>query len=73
MWKRKIRKLARKRKKRKMRKREMKKRKRKTITVRLGLPWGHHSTPDPPGLEAPRTQASTGPEAPCPSSYPQDL
>ena len=59
--------------KRKMRKRTMKRRKRKMLTLRLGLPWGHHSTPDPPGLEAPRTQASAGPEVPCPSSHPQDL
>ena len=43
------------------------------LTFRLGLPWRHHSTPDPPGLEAPRTQASAGPEVPCPSSHPQDL
>ena len=36
----------------KMRKRAMKmrkRRKRKTLTFRLGLPWGHHSSPDPPG------------------------
>ena len=49
-----------------------KRRKRNTLTVRLGLNWGNHSAPDPPGLEAPRTQANAGPEVPCPSSQPQD-
>ena len=43
------------------------------LTFRLGPFRQHHSTPDPPGLEAPVTQASAGPEVPCPSSYPQDL
>ena len=57
-----------------MRERKVKKRrKRKTLYFFLGLPWRHLNTPDPPGLEAPRTQASEGPEAPCPSSHPQDL
>ena len=59
--------------KRTMRTRKRKWKKRKTLPVRLGLPWRHHSTPDPPEMEAPRTQASAGPEVPCPSSQPQDL
>ena len=47
--------------------------KRKKLTFLLELLWGHHGTPDPHGLEAPRTQASVGPEVPCPPSHPQDL
>ena len=53
--------------------RKSKRRKRKTLTILLGMPWGHHSTPNPSKLEAPRTQASVGPKVPCPSSHPQDL
>ena len=73
-----MRKRARKIRERKMRKRttqrrKKKKRKRRTLILRLGLPQGLHSTQDPPGLEVPRTQASTGPTVPCPSSHPQDL
>ena len=45
-----------------------KRRRKKTLNFVLGLPWGQLSTPDPPVLETPRTQASEGPEAPCPSS-----
>ena len=43
------------------------------LTFCLGPLQQHHSTPEPPGLAAPVTQASAGPEVPCPSSYPQDL
>ena len=57
----------------KRRKKTMEKRKRKTLIVCRGLPWGCHSTPDPPGMEAPRFQASTGTEVPCPSSHPHGL
>ena len=45
----------------------------KTLILRLGMPRGLHSTPDPPGLEAPRTQTSTRPTVLCPYSHPQDL
>ena len=55
------------------RKRTRRKKRRKMHTVRLRLPWGHHSTPGPSGREAARTQASVGQEVPCPSSHPQDL
>ena len=57
-----------------MRMRKMRKRmRRKMLNFFLGVPWGHLSTPDRPGLEAPRTQASEGLEAPCPSSHPPGL
>ena len=49
------------------------KKRRKMHTVCFRLSWGHHSTPGPSGLEAPRTQTSAGQEVPCPSSHPQDL
>ena len=43
------------------------------LTFRLGRLRRRHSTPDPPGLEANRTQDSAGPEVPCTSSHLQDL
>ena len=56
-----------------IRKRTLRMKRRRMRTVSLRLQGGHHSTPDLLGMETPWTQASVGPEVPCPSSHPQDL